>query len=187
VCCDVVADDRRPDRGGRVFDLIAGLPLHALVVHAVVVLLPLTVLGAVAIALVPRWSRRFGVLVVVGAVVSLIASYVAVESGEQLATRVGTPQAHFDIARWLPWFALVLLLLVGALWLIDRRADRDDHRVGNRRDVAARTGGTKVLAALTVAVAVAALVWTVRPGDSGARAVWGPIVDNTVPGSQPLG
>lgn len=169
------------------FDLIAGLPLHALVVHAVVVLLPLTVLGAVAIALVPRWSRRFGVLVVGGAVLSVITAFVAVQSGEQLATRVGTPQPHFDIARWLPWFALVLLLLAAALWLIDRRADRDDHRVGNRRAVPSRSGGTKLLAALTVAVALAALVWTVRTGDSGARAVWGPVVDSTVPGSQPLG
>jgi hypothetical protein len=32
------------------FDTIGGLPIHALVVHAVIVLLPLASLGAIAIA-----------------------------------------------------------------------------------------------------------------------------------------
>lgn len=169
------------------FDLIAGLPVHALVVHAVVVLLPLTVLGAVAIALVPRWSRRFGVLVVLGALAGLVAAYVAVESGEQLATRVGTPEPHFDIARWLTWFALGLFVVVTALWWADRLAGRGDQRLGNRGVAPARSGPTKALAVLTVVVALAAMVWTVRTGDSGARAVWAPIVENTTPGSQPLG
>ena len=40
---------------------------------------------------------------------------------------------------------------------------------------------------VTVLAAVAAVVWTVRAGDSGARAVWEPVVRSTVPGSQPLG
>ena len=35
------------------FDLINGLPVHPLVVHAVVVLLPLAVIGTIAIAVSP--------------------------------------------------------------------------------------------------------------------------------------
>ena len=38
-----------------VFDLINGLPVHPLVVHAVVVLVPLAALGTIAIALRPAW------------------------------------------------------------------------------------------------------------------------------------
>lgn len=168
------------------FDLIAGLPVHALVVHAVVVLLPLTVLGAVAMAVVPRWSRRFGILVVLGALLSLVAAYVAVQSGEVLATRVGTPEPHFEIARRLPWFALGLLVVVTALWWVDRGAGRADG-LGNRGTVPRRSTAARWLAAGTVVVALVTLAWTVRTGDSGARAVWQPVVEHTTPGSQPLG
>ena len=35
------------------FDLINGLPVHTLVVHAVVVLVPLTALGTIALAVRP--------------------------------------------------------------------------------------------------------------------------------------
>ncbi len=37
------------------FDLINGLPIHPLVVHGVVVLLPLAILGTIAIAARPAW------------------------------------------------------------------------------------------------------------------------------------
>lgn len=46
------------------FDLINGLPVHPLVVHAVVALLPLACLGTLAIAVRPVWRRQHGVLVV---------------------------------------------------------------------------------------------------------------------------
>ena len=41
------------------FDEIAGLPLHPLVVHFAVVLLPLGALGLIALVAVPRWADRF--------------------------------------------------------------------------------------------------------------------------------
>ena len=41
------------------FDLINGLPVHPLVVHAVVVLLPLATLGLIAIAVRPAWRRTY--------------------------------------------------------------------------------------------------------------------------------
>jgi hypothetical protein len=42
------------------FDTVAGLPVHPLVVHAAVVLLPLSAIGLVTIILVPRWRASFG-------------------------------------------------------------------------------------------------------------------------------
>jgi len=38
---------------------INGLPLHPLLVHAVVVLLPLAAVGSIIIAVVPKWRRRY--------------------------------------------------------------------------------------------------------------------------------
>lgn len=71
------------------FDLINGLPMHPLVVHAAVVLLPVTALLAIVVALVPRWSRSWGLLVPILAFVSTGAAFLAKESGEALARRVG--------------------------------------------------------------------------------------------------
>lgn len=105
------------------FDLIGGLPLHPLVVHAVVVLLPLAAVGTVAIAVVPAWRRRFGVLVALAATAATAMVPVATRSGEALVRRVGPPAGdHQLLGGELLWFALPLLVLVWALVLADARA-----------------------------------------------------------------
>jgi uncharacterized membrane protein len=150
------------------FDTIGGLPVHALVVHASVVLLPLTGLGAVLISLKPAWARRFGIIVVLVGLVALVSTVVAKESGETLAARVGLPEPHAELGDRLPLFAAVLFVLVTILWLIDRGIP------GNRRRPVSVMG----LAALVVVVSIITIWWTFRVGDSGARAVWEPILQN---------
>ena len=70
------------------FDLINGLPVHPLVVHAVVVLLPLATLGTLAIAVRPAWRRAYGPLVVACAAVATVLIPVATSSGEALENLV---------------------------------------------------------------------------------------------------
>lgn len=140
-------------------DLIFGLPIHALVVHAVVVLLPLSVVGALALAAVPRWRHHYGPLVVGLAAVATLLIPVATTSGESLEHRVGDPERHAQLGEQLIWFAVPLLALLAILVWLDRR--RPDH-----------TGVHKVAATLLVLAAVAAGIQTFRVGDSGARAVW---------------
>lgn len=143
-----------------VFDLVNGLPVHPLVVHAVVVLLPLAILGAIAIAVRPQWRTKYGVLVVAVAAVATALIPVATSSGEALEKRVGDPGKHAQLGDQLIWFALPLLVLVVALaWL-------------GRRPGTARWLMSGVAIA-TVAVALAAGVQVYRVGDSGARAAWG--------------
>ncbi len=152
------------------FDTITGLPIHPLVVHAVIVLVPLAAIGAIAVALRFDWSRKYGWLVVATAFVATGSAFVAKESGEALAERVGLPVEHADIAKLMPWFSLLLLVLVTALWWYDRGGDGRRSRT--------RT----ILAVLTVIAAAIALLWAIRAGHSGATAVWKPIIDNTTPG-----
>ena len=76
------------------FDSIAGLPLHPLVVHFAVVLLPLGALGLVVLVLVPKRADRYGWLTVGAIAVGTGAAFVAKESGEALAAKVGEPQTH---------------------------------------------------------------------------------------------
>jgi uncharacterized membrane protein len=158
-----------------VFDTIAGLPVHALVVHAVIVLVPLASLGALAVAWKPAWDRTYGWLVVGAAFLATGSAFVAKESGEALASRVGVPVTHMSIARWMPVFAGLLFLATAALWWYDRGGD--DRRTRTR----------VLLAAAVVLTAVVALVWVVLAGHSGATAVWGKTIPNTTPGTFPVG
>jgi len=153
------------------FDTILGLPLHPLVVHVVVVLLPLACASAVAVAIVPGWNRRFGILVVGCAFIATGAAVVAKESGEQLASRVGLPITHAAEARWVPVFSGLLFLAVTALWWYDRAQPEG------------RTATTKAIAVVTIVVAVIGLGWVAVAGHSGATDVWSKVIAKTTPGT----
>lgn len=160
------------------FDTIGGLPVHPLVVHAVVVLLPLAVLGTVAVALRPSWRARYSGLVALVAVVGTALCPVATSSGEALERRVGDPGEHAGLGDQLLWFSLPMALLAVVMWWMQRRArtaaDATAPATGDRgtsgRGVAVR--GLGVVAVLAVVASVAAGVQVYRVGDSGARAVW---------------
>ncbi len=170
------------------FDLISGLPVHALVVHAVVVVLPLAALGTIAMAVRPAWRVRYGPLVVLAAAGGTALVPVATNSGEALAERVGKPTQHAELGETVLWFALPLLVLSLALWLLERGRTGAPSPVGGAGGTGAGAGvpplvrhGTAVLASLA---AVALTVQVVRVGDSGARVVWEPKV-GTAPAVAP--
>lgn len=157
------------------FDLIDGLPVHPLVVHGVVVLLPLAVLGTVLIAFRASWRRRHGVLVLAVAVVATVLIPVATSSGESLERRVGDPGEHAELGDQLLWFAVPLVVVLAALVLLQRRADRAGvvapDGTGTRRG--ARSPALLVVAVVAVVIAVANGYQVYRVGDTGARAAWG--------------
>ncbi|GAB6987759.1 DUF2231 domain-containing protein [Nocardioides pyridinolyticus] len=148
------------------FDTINGLPVHILVVHVVVVLLPLAVLGAIAIAARPAWRVTYGPLVVGVAALSTALCPVATSSGEELERRVGDPGEHAELGETLVWFSAVLLVLALVLVLLERRRAQDKPPVGPPML-------RHVVAVVLVITAVATGVQVYRVGDSGARSVWG--------------
>lgn len=154
-------------------DTLNGLPLHPLVVHAVVVLLPLAALGVLALAVRRSWRGRFGVLVVLIAALAAAAIPLATESGESLARRVGDPGRHVELGNTLIWFALPLLVTAVALVWLHRRAARPAEGSAQGSRPARRGALGVVVAVLAVVVAAANLVQVYRVGDSGAKAVWG--------------
>jgi hypothetical protein len=160
-----------------VFDTIGGLPWHPLVVHAVVVLLPLAVLGTIAVAVRPAWRVRFAGLNALVAVVGTALCPVATSSGESLEHHVGDPGAHAGLGDQLVWFSLPMTLLALALWWMQRRhgaaaAEHADAGATRSPHPAGAVRGLGVIAVLAVVAAVAAGVQVYRVGDSGAKAVW---------------
>jgi uncharacterized membrane protein len=151
-----------------VFNTINGLPIHPLVVHAVVVLLPLAILGTIAIAVRPTWRAKYGVEVVAIAAVATALIPVATSSGESLEQHVGDPGKHAQLGDQLIWFALPPLVLLVAMVYLDRRARRTEAVEPQNT-----TSAFRAVAALAVVAALAAGVQVYRVGDSGARAAWG--------------
>jgi hypothetical protein len=148
------------------FDTISGLPLHALVVHAVVVLLPLMSLVTIAVAVRPRWRHHAPLVAVVDGAVVVVA-LVAKESGERLQTRLQqfNPAVALDHSRQgalVPYVALGVFAAALLVWATQRFPR---------------------IVPLAVVVALVAgaggVWWTYVTGESGARAVWGDTVKNT--------
>lgn len=82
------------------FDFVFGLPMHALVIHAVVVFVPLSTLCTIAYVARPSWRSVLRWPTAVGALISGVSAFVAAESGERLLVRVSTTRAsttNFDL------------------------------------------------------------------------------------------
>ena len=164
------------------FDTVFGLPTHALVIHAVVVLLPLAAIGGVLVAVLPRMRERFGLLVMLFAVASVPAVFVAQQSGEKLEARLNATfgpdnareaelmEAHTSIADSLLLWAIVLAVGLVALMAgvyMSRKPDSPGWL---------RIGGYVASAAVVVG-AVLSVYWVIRIGDAGSRAAWTDVVE----------
>jgi hypothetical protein len=154
------------------FEQIGGLPLHPLVVHAVVVLVPLTTLGALLVAIRPRWARPYGPLVAAGGVAAAGAALVAQQAGNalQAALELETPLIE-DHGRWglyTVWASVALAVLAVAATVVAFRAPRPS---GGAAAVPATVW--RVLAWLTVVAGAAATLFSILAGESGATSRWG--------------
>jgi hypothetical protein len=168
-----------------VFDKLGNLPLHPLVVHAVVVGIPLAALLAFLFAF-PKtrsWARWPLAITVVGATG---ATYVAKQSGlafqAALGIKPGNPVGdlilrHSLLANQLFWI-MIVFSVIGLLnvFLVSRDPARGADG-GSKQPAIVRV----VLPILLVVAAVVALVWVVRVGDLGAHAVWNPTAPPMIP------
>ena len=147
---------------------ITGIPAHALLVHAIVVLSPLVALLEILCAFWPAARRRLVWLVLALAAVNLVLTPLTVEAGEWLFDRLGsaspTLQAHADLGGWMIYFSAALLAVAITLAVMHWLEGRSDKR---------RTVATVVVAIVALAVGVSSIIGVVRIGDSGAHAVWG--------------
>lgn len=149
-----------------------GVPLHPLIVHAVVVLGPLAALTGLAYAAVPRWRWLLRWPLVALAVVTAVAAVLAAQAGEALLE--ARPQLeplveeHEELGELLRNVALgYAVVAAGAAWALGGVSALASGR--GARDT---RFGIPVAVVLAVA-SVGLLVVLYLAGDSGAQAVWG--------------
>jgi hypothetical protein len=161
------------------FDEFNGLPLHALVIHGTVVLVPLSALLGVLFVIpkTQRWARIPFLLVAVGAVPLV---WVSKQSGEALkenfietrglaepanAEWLGQIETHQERADLLFWIVLAYAVVAVVAFFV--ASSRNTSKALYQ-----------AMCVLVVVGAVAITVQVVRVGDAGSRAVWNPTGDN---------
>ncbi|MBL1078960.1 hypothetical protein JK358_31605 [Nocardia sp. 2] len=149
-----------------------GLPIHVLLVHGIIVLVPLTAALLILCALWPAARSRFLWLAVGLAVVVLALTPLTTEAGEWLRDRIGTTtpeiERHVQLGDQMLYY--VVPLVVSAALLV----------VVRQREIRGRALGKVAVAAIAVlvlATGVTSTVHTYRVGESGSRAVWGGLTD----------
>lgn len=152
---------------------VNGLPLHVLLVHFVVVLVPLTAIAALLVPIWPAARRRLGIVVPLLALADLILVPVVMEAGEWLQARLpATPliQKHAALGQMLlPWvIALFAFTVVQWAWFFF--FDRPDSP--RRPSVAVRRIAIVVLTVVAAVLAVGTVVEVIVIGEAGSRAVW---------------
>lgn len=142
---------------------MGGLPLHPLVVHAPVVLIPLSAIALVLLIFVRKWRPHYAWLAVAGLVVGTLGAVAAVLTGNAFAETIGLPARHATLGTILVWTAAALSVSAIVWWLLQHQ-ERDKEQ--ESRIVWASS-------IVTVVLVVATLIFTVLTGHSGAEAAWG--------------
>ena len=145
------------------FGMLAGLPLHPLLVHSAVVLVPLVAIGALVMSYLPSFSRRHGKLILIVALVAQVSVFLAKMSGEAFSEILNKEvEKHAQLGEIAPFVTIPMVVLIYLRW----RMDRAGSSIGNAA-VRRLTSVALVIASLT------SLVMIFLVGHSGASSVWG--------------
>lgn len=141
------------------FGQVLGLPLHPLVIHFAVVLIPMAAAGVIGVILFSGLRKNYSLPVLLFLIASLPLAFVAKESGEELADALYEPERHAELGELVPPSVLAMLVLFGIWFFLSR--------TGKFRSLFVLAGAINVLAA------VGLIVLVVFVGHSGAEATWG--------------
>jgi len=156
------------------FERFGDLPLHVLVIHVTVLVLPVGALTAIVFALVPkwRWLLRWPTLLL--GLGSLVCAVVARQTGKAFVKAV--PQldplvkVHQNRGNLLVIFCIVFAVVAVAAFLL----------LSGPTALASGKGAKEpksrplelLVSAAVVVIGIVVIYQTIRTGDAGAKAVW---------------
>jgi mono/diheme cytochrome c family protein len=147
-------------------ETIFDLPAHPLIVHFPVVAIPALALLGLVMSVRPRFRTNYALPILVLGVVTVVATFVAAKSGEELAESIGVTDdfidPHRDLGNMLRFFVLGLVASIAAMVAVNKRST-----------ATGRDPGAVAAAVVVVVFASLSIVWTIRTGHEGAKAVWG--------------
>lgn len=165
---------------------ISGLPLHIMIVHATVIIVPLAALCVSLSAFSIRIRRKLGAITPLLAGFSLILVPITQAAGEWLMQRVDTTALiarHMTFGQMvLPWVIGLFLVALGQ-WILHRKAEKKRQEGIDSRALSSKENGKpkgsnkhKILSVvgmvLTLIVSTGSVYSIYQAGESGSRAVW---------------
>ncbi|WP_173924229.1 hypothetical protein [Agromyces sp. Marseille-P2726] len=162
----------------------AGLPLHVLLVHVIVVAVPALGLALIVAAAWPAARRVLWIPLLIAAAALVPLGLATIEAGKWLEVRVPPApliQEHTaqgeDIVPWL-WGLLAIAVLI-AVWAVGERVFRrratsssGDGAAGRRLGRGAVVSTSIVLSIVAIGVTAGSTATLVRVAEAGSRAVW---------------
>jgi len=160
-------------------DSFNGLPLHPLVVHFVVVLIPLAALFSVLGVVWPAARRKLGVITPIVAAVALAFTPIATSAGESLEKKT-PPSAvldrHTELGGQMIYWAVPLFVFALLWWAFTSAWFREsawfNDRVPTLTHGRAQVVIASVIGVVLIIASVGAVIWVYRIGDAGAQSVW---------------
>jgi hypothetical protein len=149
--------------------IINGLPAHALLLHFVLVLVPLTALLEIACGLWPAFRRgQLLWLTLLLAAGTMVLTPLTINAGGWLFSLRSNPSAvllrHAELGSAMNYYSVALLVVAIGLVLL---------RVVERRIGRGHLVADIVVGILVLAVGISSMVQIYRVGDAGAQSVWG--------------
>ena len=150
-------------------NVVNGLPVHVLLVHFMVVLVPLTTLLEIACGLWPAARRgQLMWLTLILAMMIMVLTPITTNVGGWLYDLRRDPdpilREHAERGGTMVYFSLALLAVAIALVALRFAERRADH---------ARRITNMIVAVVVLAVGVSSIIQIYRIGDAGAQSVWG--------------
>lgn len=139
-------------------EFIFGIPAHPLIIHAVVVLLPVSAIGMIAMVLIPPFRGKVQKYFVAGALIIATGSaFLATQSGKSLSMVDSVSEYHQEWGTR-TFYAALALTALSAVWLWLDTKPKSIYKT--------------VTGILVVIVSLTAITATVLAGHSGAESVW---------------
>ena len=151
-------------------NVINGLPAHALLLHVVVVLVPLTALLEIVCGLWPAARRgQLLWLTLVMAAATMVLTPITINAGQWLYDLRTKPspilREHAERGSTMVYVAAALLVVASRA----RRAALGRTPIRTRRRMVARV----IVGIIVLAVGISSTIQVYRTGDAGAQSVWG--------------
>jgi hypothetical protein len=163
----------------RITTIYSGLPAHPLFVHVPVVLIPTTIVAALAFMFRAAWLSRYGIALALVSIVAMSSVFLTMQAGAALRGELNLQgeaakliSEHSQAAHIL---AIVYVLFTAALILTFAAQRISGGRPTGLGLVDAPLSSPALFAALRVALVLLSLgagYMCFRTGDLGAKAVW---------------
>lgn len=153
-------------RATELFGIVAGLPLHPLVIHVSVILIPLVAISALVMSYLPSFSRRYGKAIFSLALIAQGSLFLSRTTGQALTKILEKDMGrHADLGEITPFVTLPMVALI----YLRFRMDRSGASFGSV--LVRRLTSIALILSSLASIAIVILV-----GHSGAVSVWGWIV-----------